>query len=190
MLKLLKYLKKSIVPLIFAFIFLGLQAYFDLSLPGYTSNIVNVGIQQNGIENACLEVIRESQFNNIMLFINDDDKNTILNNYELVEKNDIKYISKYPVLEYENIYVLKSNKNSDEISKILEKPLLMISILSNESEETLEIKKSITDKLGLNEDENILVAIKNLPLEQQQLFINELSNSLNSNVVSVIYILL
>lgn len=54
MIKLMKYLKKSAgyVALIIAFV---LQAYCDLSLPDYTSKIVNIGIQQKGIEDGVPE---------------------------------------------------------------------------------------------------------------------------------------
>ena len=46
MLKLLKYLKKSIVPIIIIIALVIIQAACDLSLPEYTSNIVNIGVQQ------------------------------------------------------------------------------------------------------------------------------------------------
>ena len=46
MLKLLKYLKKSIVPIIGIIALVIIQAACDLSLPEYTSNIVNIGVQQ------------------------------------------------------------------------------------------------------------------------------------------------
>ena len=61
MLKMLKYLKKSTVPIIFIVILLVFQAVCDLSLPDYNSNIVNVGIQQGGVEDAVPDVIRESE---------------------------------------------------------------------------------------------------------------------------------
>ena len=50
MLKLKKYLKPFIFPLIVAILLLFTQAVCDLNLPNYMSDIVNVGIQANGIE--------------------------------------------------------------------------------------------------------------------------------------------
>ena len=47
MLKLMKYLKKSVGSIVLIIGLLFLQAYCDLSLPDYTSKIINVGIQQN-----------------------------------------------------------------------------------------------------------------------------------------------
>ena len=52
MLKLFRYLKKAYVPIIAIVLLLILQASCDLTLPTFTSNIVNVGIQQKGIEDA------------------------------------------------------------------------------------------------------------------------------------------
>ena len=54
---LLKFLKKYTLHLIIAMVMLGVQAYIELSLPTYTSNIINVGIQQSGIESGIPEVI-------------------------------------------------------------------------------------------------------------------------------------
>ncbi|MGA3094112.1 MAG: hypothetical protein ABSD79_01835 [Dehalococcoidales bacterium] len=51
MLKLIKFLKPFSWLILFIFVLLFVQALSDLSLPGYTSDILNVGVQQNGIEN-------------------------------------------------------------------------------------------------------------------------------------------
>jgi len=73
MFKLVKYLKKSTGAIIVIIGLLALQAVCDLSLPDYTSNIVNVGIQQGGIENAVPKAIRKSQLEKLTLFLNDED---------------------------------------------------------------------------------------------------------------------
>ena len=62
MLKLFRYLKKAYVPIIAIVLLLILQASCDLTLPTFTSNIVNVGIQQKGIEDAVPDVMREETF--------------------------------------------------------------------------------------------------------------------------------
>ena len=79
MLKVLKYLKKSWVSVVAIILLLCLQAYTDLALPDYTSKIVNVGIQQGGIEDAVPEAIRSSQMENLLVFTNEDGQ--ILNYY-------------------------------------------------------------------------------------------------------------
>ena len=63
MTKVLKYLKPFTLSIILVIGLLIVQATCDLSLPDYTSNIVNVGIQQNGIKNAVPTVIREKELN-------------------------------------------------------------------------------------------------------------------------------
>ena len=47
-------------------VLLVVQAFCDLALPDYTSNIVNVGIQQGGVESAAPEEIRASEFQKII----------------------------------------------------------------------------------------------------------------------------
>ena len=68
MLKILKNLKESAILVIAIIILLCVQATADLNLPDFTSKIVNIGIQQGGIEYAVPEVIRESTLNNLMYY--------------------------------------------------------------------------------------------------------------------------
>ena len=73
MLKVLKNLKESALAVIAIILLLIVQANADLALPDYTSKIVNVGIQQSGVENTAPEVIRKSQMDNILKFTSDDE---------------------------------------------------------------------------------------------------------------------
>ena len=61
------------------------QAYCDLSLPSYTSDIVDVGIQQGGIENAVPERMREETFRNIELFLTEEERALAEESYTLAE---------------------------------------------------------------------------------------------------------
>ena len=67
--KILKHLKPFIGAIFISFVLLFVQAICDLSLPDYMSNIVNVGIQQGGVENAVPEVIRASEFDKLLIFM-------------------------------------------------------------------------------------------------------------------------
>lgn len=72
MFKILKYLgefKSSVIAIILLLI---LQAYCDLSLPSYTSDIVDVGIEQSGIESAVPDIISEETFESVCLFSEDE----------------------------------------------------------------------------------------------------------------------
>ena len=74
MFKVLKNLKESCISVIAIIILLIVQAAGDLTLPDYTSKIVNVGIQNGGIENVAPEVIRKSEMDNMLIFTDEDDK--------------------------------------------------------------------------------------------------------------------
>ena len=68
MFKVLKNLKESWISVITIVLLLIVQAAGDLTLPDYTSKIVNVGIQNGGIENVAPEVIRKSEMDNMLIF--------------------------------------------------------------------------------------------------------------------------
>ena len=130
--KLAKYLKPFIFSLIAAIILLFVQAYCDLSLPDYMSNIVNKGIQQGGIENTVPKAVRESQMNKLTIFMNDKDKNEVLNDYKLIDKESSeynKYLKDYPALKNQNIYVLKdiSKVENDKVNPVIGKAFLAAS---------------------------------------------------------------
>ncbi len=110
MLKLLKYLKKSAVALVFVTILLILQAYCDLSLPTYTSEIINIGIMRGGIPDAVPKVIRASEMQKLLMFSKDSDREVILNHYTLLDKSTLEekeynsYQKQYPLLATESLY--------------------------------------------------------------------------------------
>ena len=77
MLKLLKQLKPYLSSIIVAILLLFVQAICDLSLPDYMSNIVNVGIQQEGIENSVPNIIKKSDLDKLFIFMSDENKNIV-----------------------------------------------------------------------------------------------------------------
>lgn len=113
MLKLFKYLKTSIFSILIIIALLVCQAELDLALPDYTSKIINVGIQQNGIEDAVPSVMTVDTYNNLMLLMNDHEKDTVSTHYKLVNKNDKDYVAKYPILKSEDIYVYNGKDRKD-----------------------------------------------------------------------------
>ncbi|HSQ90434.1 ABC transporter permease, partial [Romboutsia sp.] len=135
MFKILKYLKPFVVSIITVVALLVVQAVCDLSLPDYTSNIVNVGIQQSGIENAVPTVIRESEMNKLTLFMNDNEKNKVKGSYELLDKNKLskedyeKEVEKYPALKNEPLYKLNTDDKEkiDKINPIMSKSMMRVS---------------------------------------------------------------
>ncbi|WP_367357023.1 ABC transporter ATP-binding protein [Mesotoga sp.] len=116
MLKLIRYLKPYTVFIIIAVALLFVQAMAELALPDYMSNIVNVGIQQGGIEDAIPEAISKEVFDNVSLFMSADEKKEVLSFYELINKDSTSYeenLKKYPALESKDVYVLKTGEIED-----------------------------------------------------------------------------
>ena len=140
MLNLLKHLKPFVASMILAIALLFIQAICDLSLPDYMSNIVNVGIQQGGVENAVPKVIKLSEMEKLFIFMNDDEKNVVKDNYTLLDKDNLttdeynKYVKDYPELKNESIYKLNTNKeeNIDKLNDIFGKPMLIVSMLESQ----------------------------------------------------------
>ncbi|MGZ9583132.1 ABC transporter ATP-binding protein [Paenibacillus marinisediminis] len=120
MVKLAKYLKPFIAMLIVAIALLFGQAMADLNLPNYMSNIVNTGIQQNGIESAVPEAISEDGFALMTSLMKEQDKAIVEQHYKLVNAGDKEYIDKYPLLETKNVYILQDNNSTtiDELNPI------------------------------------------------------------------------
>lgn len=112
MIKLARYLKPYLPVLIITLALLFVQAISDLNLPNYMSDIVNVGIQQNGIEHATPEAISEDGYTLMTTFMTEDEKNTVAENYALMSPNDTSNpqyeatLEKFPLLATESIYVL------------------------------------------------------------------------------------
>ncbi|HVI41398.1 MAG TPA: ABC transporter ATP-binding protein, partial [Anaerovoracaceae bacterium] len=145
MFKIFKYLKNSIVPILAIVILLIIQAASDLSLPDYTAKIVNVGIQQGGIENVTPDVIRKTEMDKVLLFLDEDKKDIVLRNYTLLDKTSLsstdynKYLLDYPLLADEALYKLNSiDKGTlDRLNKLLGKPILIVSGMGKNSDELL-----------------------------------------------------
>ena len=83
--KLFKHLKPYAATIAAIVVILIVQAYCDLSLPSYTSDIVNVGIQQGGIDEKIPDAIAEEEMNKLLLFVAEEDQQTVLDAYEKKE---------------------------------------------------------------------------------------------------------
>jgi ATP-binding cassette subfamily B protein len=119
MLKLIRYLKPYTVFIIIAVSLLFVRAMTELALPDYMSNIVNVGIQQGGIEDAIPEAISKEAFDNVSLFMSQEERQQVLSYYDLINKDSASYeenLKKYPALESKDVYVLKTKEIEDRRS--------------------------------------------------------------------------
>lgn len=167
MLTILRNLKKSALAILFVIILLLIQAFCDLSLPSYTSNIVNIGILQAGIESSVPEVIRASQLEKSLLFLNQNDKDKLLSHYSLINKENLNqdewatYLKKYPLLDDEDLYIW-DGEDEALISSLIADPLLIIS--------TLELNPSKANMFhDINtKDGDIYTILNNLPEEARE----------------------
>ena len=145
MIKLMKYLKKSAgyVALIIALLFL--QAYCDLSLPDYTSKIVNIGIQQKGIEDGVPEKIRKTSLDGLELFMSQEDISQLETAYT----------------EDGELYVLKDidKDTRASLNEILGKPMLMLGGLTMENEASGEMLA----QMGIPEGADPVEAVAQMP---------------------------
>lgn len=138
MIKIFKYLKSSIVSVLAIILLLFVQAYLDLTLPDYTSKIVNVGVQQAGIEDAAITEIGENSLNHLLLFMNDDDKNYIMDSYE-----------EYSDFNDEKIYKLKKDADNNRINDIYRKPMTIISFLNQSDKSEMNVSFNIPEGMDL-----------------------------------------
>ena len=165
MLKVLKYLKKTWISVIVIVALLCVQAAADLALPDYTSKIVNIGIQQGGIDTAIPEAISKDEMDNLLMFTNDDSK--ILDCYKLVSKDIVSndeynnYLKEYPALENEEVYVLnKLNKDEkNNLEEMLKKPLVQVYLIQND-----QMQEKIKESLFANVPEPQKEAMKDMEL--------------------------
>lgn len=143
---------------------LFVQAYCDLSLPAYTSNIVNVGIQQGGIEDEIPEQIAREEMDKLLLFVSEEDGQKVMDAYE----EDTESYEK-------DAYVLKESVSGDEeqmkeLQDILKLPMMMTTGFESGSDMTKEVESQLKSSLPdgtVSEDTTIFDIMKMLPGEQR-----------------------
>lgn len=173
--KLVGFLKPYAATVVAIIAVLMLQAFCDLSLPSYTSDIVNVGIQQGGIDTSLPEQIAVEDMEKLLLFVSEEGKSTVLDAYE---KDDEAYSKP--------AYVLKENASGEEeMSKLLEvmgKPMLIVQGFDSDSAQMEEMKKGILAGMpeGMaGEDTDIFEILKMMPEEQRGQLVEGVSEKMD-----------
>ena len=169
MIKLMKYLKKSAGYVVLIIALLFLQAYCDLSLPDYTSKIVNVGIQQSGIEDSVPEKIRKTSMDSLQLFMDDNDKDTVDSFYE----------------EDGDLFVLKDDVTSeerDELNSIFGKPMIIVASFSSGGDEV----NAMLTQMGIPEGTDPMQALAIMPKEALDAMTEKISEKVDSMQASII----
>lgn len=169
MVKLMRYLKKSAGYIVLIMGLLFLQAYCDLSLPDYTSRIINVGIQQGGIEDNVPQKMRISTMKALSVFMDDDDMKQVEKYYE----------------EDKDIYVLKDGISKDErenLDHLLEKPMMLYYGMCSGSDES----KAMTENMGLQEGTDPVQALGAMPEEMKTQILQEMNEKLENMPESIV----
>ena len=131
--KLIKYLKGFLVPMIFLVAILGVRVVAELALPTYTSNIVDKGIQQSGIQDAVPEKISEKSFKELQLFMTDDE----------IKKVTAKYTKDGDVYKLDSI----SEQERSELNDIFKNAMTVVSGAKSENLDLDKVAEGV--KLGL-----------------------------------------
>ena len=144
MIKLFKFLKPYGGAVLAILCVLIVQAYCDLSLPTYTSDIVNVGLQQKGIDEKIPEMIGEEDMDHLLLFVSSEKQEAVRGAYK-----DGSAVSN----DYEgNVLELSEDVKEDEgrmeeLSEILGKPMLLCSGFDSGSESAVEMEKQMKQQM-------------------------------------------
>lgn len=192
MLKVLRNLKRTIGSVIIIVILLCIQATTDLALPDYTSKIVNIGIQAGGIESSIPDIISKNDMENLMIFIENDDK--LLSNYTLLGDNrttrDEKVIKKYfnnnKNIQPNTVYILGDVEENEknELSKLMSNALMEFSAVTNKETES-KIKSQVMLNLPEQqriylENQSLINIIKSIPKEQRNKLLEEFTQQVNN----------
>ena len=121
---------------------LVVQAYCDLSLPAYTSDIVNVGIQQGGIEDEVPRQIATEEMEKLLLFVSEDDQQTVMDAYTEDNTSYKKeaYVLKDSVAEEEN--------TMENLKDILQIPMMMTSGIESGSDTTKRMEDKLKEQMS------------------------------------------
>ena len=151
--KLIKYLKGFLIPMIFLVAILGVRVVAELALPTYTSNIVDKGIQQSGIQDAVPEKISEKSFKELQLFMTDDE----------IKKVTAKYTKDGDVYKLDSI----SEQERSELNDIFKNAMTVVSGVKSENLDLDKVAEGV--KLGLVKKDSLI--------EQKNKSISDLGSS-------------
>lgn len=167
MLKMFHYMKERWYYVVMIIVLLFVQAYCDLSLPDYTSKIVNVGIQQKGIEDGVPDTIRKESMEHLLLFLDEKEKAKVEDAYTL--KDDV----------YKRNDVTKEER--DELNSIFAIPMMAAGSLEDE-EKAAEIKT----QMGLPEESDLWQVLEQLPQEQLDAMKDSLTEKIKEMPESIV----
>lgn len=190
MVRLIKYLRPYLLMVLVTIALLFVQANADLALPDYLSRIVNIGIQQGGIESAVPTAIRSSQMDRTMLFIPPDDQARVKAAYKLVDENSADYaqtLETVPGVTKAPVYIL-STADEEELAWL--SPVMAKALLAVSGIEQVMVDPSKASQMGsaggfdltqIPAGTDLFAMLANLPEAQR----NEMSATLQGQVAAL-----
>ena len=142
--KLFQFLKPYAPRVLLILCVLVVQAYCDLSLPTYTSNIVNVGIQQSGIDEEIPENISEEEMNRLLLFVSENDRQDIQAAYE---KSSESFDYDGEVLTLKDS-VKSDNEKLDALTEEMKLPMMLTAGFENGSDTTKQMEGQLKEQMS------------------------------------------
>ena len=142
--KLFQFLKPYVPRVLLILCVLVVQAYCDLSLPTYTSNIVNVGIQQSGIDEEIPENISEEEMNRLLLFVSENDRQDIQAAYE---KSSESFDYDGEVLTLKDS-VKSDNEKLDALTEEMKLPMMLTAGFENGSDTTKQMEGQLKEQMS------------------------------------------
>ncbi|MBM6686518.1 ABC transporter ATP-binding protein [Faecalicatena contorta] len=142
--KLLKFLKPHAGTVLAILCVLVVQAWCDLSLPTYTSDIVNVGIQQGGVDESVPEQIAGDELERLLLFVPSDEQDTVREAYEEAKAGEYDYDG--TVLELKET-VKDSTEELDDLAEIMGKPMLLTAGFESGSDTSKSMEETMRQQM-------------------------------------------
>ena len=141
--------------LLFVLLIIGLtyiQVQTELALPDYMSDIVTNGIQYGGIKEDVPKIINESDFDDVLAFLDAKDIDYVNSKYDLYESGKEVEVNNEVITFKENAYVLNDEEDT-KLSEVLKTPLVYASLAKNNNLEVTkdnanEVKDKLSDKLA------------------------------------------
>ena len=133
MIRILKHFKPYLGSILLVILLLFIQANADLSLPDYMSRIVNVGIQQEGIDGEAPVALRPGTLERMILFMDGDEAAAVRRSYRLALPADPDYAAlarRYPGLGGSALLVLDPPGGSPGLSAAMKPALAALSALA------------------------------------------------------------
>ncbi|WP_455814830.1 ABC transporter ATP-binding protein [Clostridium butyricum] len=188
----IKYLKRFTGIILLIIVLLIIQALTDLALPQYTSDIVDIGIQQNGIKEIAPKVIRESELNKLILFMDDEDKNYDEDNYTLIVKENLpeidyeKYLKVYPELKNTPLYkenLINDRESQERLDEIFTKPITIVENIENNREMSEGLEKVIVENMPegmVGDNMNVFQLLGILPKDVRDNIVEKINGNFNN----------